>query len=60
LPLFLDFLFLKTHFRIGRHENKEKHLFYFSLRIFFPTIANCKKLKIKKIKKSSSPTAYGT
>jgi hypothetical protein len=24
---------LKTHFRIGRHENKEERLFYFGLRI---------------------------
>jgi hypothetical protein len=29
--LFSDFLFLKAHFLIGRHENKEKHLFYSSL-----------------------------
>jgi hypothetical protein len=27
---------LKTHFRIGRHENKEKRLFYFGLRILLP------------------------
>jgi hypothetical protein len=30
--LFSDFWFKKTLFRIGRHENKEKHLVYFSLR----------------------------
>jgi hypothetical protein len=44
LTLLSDFLFLKTHFRIGGHENKEKHLFYLSLRIFSPSIANCRKL----------------
>jgi phosphatidylserine decarboxylase len=27
------FLVPKTRFRIGRHENKEKRLFYFGLRI---------------------------
>jgi hypothetical protein len=26
----------KTHFRIGRHESKEKRLFYFGLRIILP------------------------
>jgi hypothetical protein len=26
----------KTHFRIGKHENKEKLLFYFGLRIPLP------------------------
>jgi hypothetical protein len=26
----------KTHLRIGGHENKEKHLFYFGLRILLP------------------------
>jgi hypothetical protein len=26
----------KTHFRAGRHENKEKRLFYFDLRILMP------------------------
>jgi hypothetical protein len=45
------FFILKTHFRIGRHENKEKYLF---LELFFPSIANCKKLKIIKIQKSTS------
>jgi hypothetical protein len=49
-------MFLKTHFRIGRHENKEKNHFYFSLRLVFPI--NCKLKKIenpKQIKKSTSP-----
>jgi hypothetical protein len=27
---------------MGRHENKEKHLFYFSLRIIFPIIIQSK------------------
>jgi hypothetical protein len=58
LSLFSDFLFFKTHFRIGRHENKEKHLFDFSLRIVFPSIKNCKKLKIQKIQKLTSPTVH--
>jgi hypothetical protein len=53
--LFCDFLFLKIHFRIGRHENKEKHLFTLVLELFFQSIANCKKLKIQKIQKSTSP-----
>jgi hypothetical protein len=30
------FCALKTHFRTGRHENKEKRLCYFGLRIFLP------------------------
>jgi hypothetical protein len=53
--LFSDFLFKKkktTHFGIGRHENKENQLFYFSLGIISPTILNCKNLKIQK---STSP-----
>jgi hypothetical protein len=28
----------KTHFRAGRHENKEKRLFYFGLRILLAAI----------------------
>jgi hypothetical protein len=52
LTLFSDFLFLKTHSCIGRHENKEKHLLYLSLRIVFPI--NCKLLEIENPKKSKN------
>jgi hypothetical protein len=56
--IFCDFLFFKTHFRFGRDDNKEKHLFYFSLRIIFPI--NCKlwKLKIQKIPKSTTQVLW--
>jgi hypothetical protein len=32
----------------------------FVLELFFPSIANCRKLKIKKIQKSTSPTVQCT
>jgi hypothetical protein len=37
--ILVDFLFFgpkKTRFQAGRHENKEKRLFYFGLRILLP------------------------
>jgi hypothetical protein len=40
LTLFSDFLFLKTHFRIGRHENEENTFSTLVLELFFPSIAN--------------------
>jgi hypothetical protein len=38
-----------THFRIGRHENKVKHLFYFGLAIILPN--QIQLLDIETIKK---------
>jgi hypothetical protein len=51
------FYFKKTNFRIGRLENKEKHLFYSTLvlELFFPSIASCRKLKIQKNPKIDFP-----
>jgi hypothetical protein len=58
LALFCDFLIIKTHFCIGRHENKENTFSTLVLDLFFPSIANCKKLNIQKIQKSTSPTVH--
>jgi hypothetical protein len=47
---------LKTHFRIGRHENKEKNTFStLVLELFSPSIASCRKLKIQKNPKIDFP-----
>jgi hypothetical protein len=64
---FFSFLAQQTHFRAGRHENKEMHLFYFGLRILLPTqiqlllVRHKSKNPINLInpKKSTSPTAQG-
>jgi hypothetical protein len=56
---FFSFLGPKTHFCKGRHENKEKHIFYFGLRILSPIqielleTENPKDPKNQKIKKST-------
>jgi hypothetical protein len=52
LSEFFSVLGPKTHFRVGRHENKEKRFFYFCLRIHLPI--SCYQLKIEK--KSTPPT----
>jgi hypothetical protein len=39
----------KTHFHVGRHENKEKRLFYFGLRIFLPIQIQLKEIENPKI-----------
>jgi hypothetical protein len=48
--LFLFFWASKTHFRIGKHENKEKRFFYVVLRILL-SIQKFSRLKLK-IKKN--------
>jgi hypothetical protein len=40
-------------FRIGRHENKKKHLFYFGFRILLPI--QIQLLEIENLKKSTPP-----
>jgi hypothetical protein len=57
--IFSDFFLLKTHFRIGRHENKEKLFSTLVLELFCQSIANCMILKIQKIQKSTSPIIQG-
>jgi hypothetical protein len=46
---------LKTHFRIERHENKEKRLFYFGLRIRLAIQIQLLEFKIPKDPKIDSP-----
>jgi hypothetical protein len=40
---------LKTHFRAGRHENKEKRRFYFGLRILLPIQIQLLEIEIQKL-----------
>jgi hypothetical protein len=47
----------ETHFRIGRQENKDKHVFFFGLRIVLPIQIQLFEIenKIKNKKKIDSP-----
>jgi hypothetical protein len=49
------FLKMKTHFRIERHENKEKRLLYFGLRILLAIQIQLLEFKIPKDPKIDSP-----
>jgi hypothetical protein len=46
---------LKTHFRAGRHENKEKRLFYFGLKILLPIQIQFLEIENQKILIKLSP-----
>jgi hypothetical protein len=52
---FFSFLGPKTHFRIGRHENNEKHLFYGGLRILLPIKIQLLEIENPKNTKIDSP-----
>jgi hypothetical protein len=57
-PYFCDFSLFwasKTDFRKGRHENKEKRLFYFGLRILLPIQIQLLEIENPKNPKVDSP-----
>jgi hypothetical protein len=55
---FFSFLGSRTHFRTGRHENKEKPHFYFGLRILLPIQIQLQEIENPKIQKSTSPLGH--
>jgi hypothetical protein len=52
---FFSFLGPKTHFRVGRHENKGKRQFYFGLRILLPIQIQLLDIESPKNPKIESP-----
>jgi hypothetical protein len=55
-PEIYTYTLLYFTLHLGRHENKEKAPFStLVLELFIPSIANCRKMKIQKIQKSTSP-----
>jgi hypothetical protein len=62
---YLDLIWVPTtHFRIGRHENKEKRLFYFGLRILLAIQIQLLKIENPKNREKKSkdrlPPHYST